>query len=134
MIFDPASAASFDGFTGPYVLYTVARINSLLKKSGAKKAKINYSLLVEPEEKQLVITMDGFADATAKARANYNPSTITKYAFDLAKSYNDFYHKHSVLSAENAELIHTRLVLSKAVKTVLENALRLLSIEPVKEM
>jgi len=134
MIFDPASAASFDGFTGPYVLYTVARINSLLKKSGAKKVKINYSLLTEPEEKLLALTMDGFAEAIVKARANYNPSTVTKYAFDLAKAYNDFYHKHSVLSAENTELVRARLVLSKAVKTVLENALSLLSIEPVKEM
>lgn len=134
MIFDPESAASFDGFTGPYVLYTVARINSLLKKAGAKKNKVDYALLSVSEEKQLAIMMSGLADVVAKARVNYNPSAITKYAFDLAKAYNDFYHKHSVLSADGSGLIQARLALSLAVKTVLENALRLLSIEPVKEM
>lgn len=134
MVFDAQSAASFDGFTGPYILYTIARINSLLKKSKHKKNKIDFSLLVADEEKQLSLLINEFSLILQKARKNYNPSTIVKYSFDLAKAYNDFYHKHSVLNATDINLVEARLYLSKAVKIVLENSLKLLSIDPVKEM
>jgi len=134
IIFDEKSAVSFDGFTGPYVLYVVARINSLINKAKKIKNKINFELLKEPEEKQLLVLMCQYEDMIKKSLENYNPSVITKYCFDLAKQYNDFYSKHSVLGAENDDVINARLALSSSVKQVLENALGLLSIDTVEEM
>ncbi len=134
MVFDPATALSFDGFTGPYILYTIARVNSMICKKKTRVRKADLNLLVEPEEKRLAIKMADLDSATIKATANYNPSIIAKYAFDTAKLYNDFYNKHSVLKAETKELVSARLSLSLAVKNILTKALELLSIETVKEM
>lgn len=134
IIYDEKSALSFDGFTGPYVLYVVARINSLISKSGNLKKKIDFDILKEPEEKQLLLIMCQYEDIVKKALQNYNPSVITKYCFDLAKQYNDFYTKHSVLSAGNDEIVGARVALSTSVKQVLENALGLLTIDTVEEM
>jgi arginyl-tRNA synthetase len=145
IVFDPKDAVSFDGFTGPYVLYTVARMNSILSKAkkelhlppparGVARGRGSDAVLVEPEEKQLCLLLDQFGEIVKKAFGNYNPSVIAKYSFDLAKSYNDFYHKHSVLQAVNKEIIQARLALTLAVKTVLENSLNILSIKSVEEM
>lgn len=135
IVFDPKDAVSFDGFTGPYVLYALARMNSILEKAGKKPgAKIDFAVLSQPEEKAVALLLSEFPFAVGKAFANYNPSVITKYAFDLAKQYNEFYNKHSVLQASDKEIVQARLALTLAVKTVLENALDILSIKPVKEM
>ncbi len=134
--FDIKEATAFDGFTGPYILYVVARINSLLAKAkGARKVgdKI-ISLLNQPEEKQLLLFLARYEEVVAAALREYNPSTITRYCFDLAQEFNNFYNKHSVLGAESKYLIAARLQLSLAVKSVLENALALLSIDTVEEM
>lgn len=134
MVFDPATAVSFDGFTGPYILYTIARINSMVHNKKMQASKIDLSLLIEPEEKRLAIKIADLDDVAVKSMATYNPSVIAKYAFDTAKLYNDFYNKHTVLKANNKELINARIFLSSIVKDTLTKALELLSIETVKEM
>lgn len=132
VVFDKKMALSFDGFTGPYVLYAVARINSILKKAKIKKG--DFALLVQPEEKRLLLSLAKYGEVAQDALKNYNPSAITRYCFDLAQQFNDFYNKHSVLNAENKGLIGARLQLSAAVKNVLKNALGLLTIDTVEEM
>jgi len=134
IIFNKKEALAFEGYTGPYVLYVVARINSLLKKSKNKIKKVDFELLKESEEKQLLLLMSQFEEIIIKSLENYNPSVIIKYCFDLAKQYNDFYTQHSVLSAQTPELINARLAISACVKQVLENALGLLGIDTVPEM
>lgn len=134
IVFDPASAASFDGFTGPYVLYAVARINSMLRQAGKSVKKADLSLLVEPEEKKVILKAAEFGDVVRRALATHNPSVIAKYSFDLAKIYSEFYSRHSVLKAAKPELVRARLELSRAVKIALEQALKLLSIGTIGEM
>jgi len=135
IVFDIKSATSFDGFTGPYVLYVVARINSILRKS---KLKTQNSKLVNQlktsEEKRLVMMLGEYGEVVKKAMENYNPSVIVKYCFDVAQSFNDFYTKHSVLNAENKELVSARVILCGVVRKVLKDALGLLAIETVEEM
>lgn len=134
IVFDSKAATSFDGFTGPYVLYTVARINSLLKKSPFSLLKTkNFSLLKTDEEKRLSLFLEQYGSVVEKALENYNPSVIVKYCFDLAQAFNDFYTKHSVLSNDK-DLVLARLALSELVQKVLIDALKLLSIETVEEM
>lgn len=135
--FDTKEATSFDGFSGPYVLYVVARINSLLgkavKKPGAR-AKIAYDLLVQPEEKRLALFLGEFPQMMRKALRDYNPSVAARYAFDVAQAFNDFYNKQSILNAADDKLTLARLALSQAVRQVLVNTLSLLTIETVEEM
>lgn len=134
IIFDAQSAVKFEGFTGPYVLYMIARINSILRKAKSKNFRINYNLLKESEEKQLALLLGEFSDVVKKSFDNYNPSVITKYSFDVAQSFSNFYSKHSVLNTEDKDLSSARLVLCAATKQVLENCLNILSIETIKEM
>ncbi len=134
--FDIKEATAFDGFTGPYILYVVARINSILAKAKGERLKVkgDYKLLDKPEEKQLLLFLARYEEVVSEALREYNLSTITRYCFDLAQKFNDFYAKHSVLSAENKDLIGARLQLCAAVKNVLENSLGLLTIDTLDEM
>ncbi len=134
MTFDMEEAVSFEGYSAPYVLYVVARINSLEKKGKREKGKVDYSVLNEVEEKQLLMLMGEYGDVVAKAREQYNPSTIARYCFELAKAYNDFYNKHSVLQAESDELVPARMALSLALRDTVIQALSLLTIDVVDEM
>ncbi len=134
IVFDTKEATSFEGFSGPYVLYAIARINSILKQTKKSVAKINYNLLDNPEEKKLVLFLARYEEMVKKALANYNPSEITRYCFDLAQAFNDFYNKHSILKAETKELVEARILLAVSTKSVLENALGLLTIGTVEEM
>ncbi|MBI5729480.1 MAG: arginine--tRNA ligase [Candidatus Magasanikbacteria bacterium] len=135
--FDVKEATSFEGFSGPYVLYVVARINSLLGKAVRKpgpRAKINYGVLVQPEEKQLALILGEFSQMMRKALGDYNPSVVARYAFDVAQAFNDFYNKQSILNAGDGKLVLARLSLCQAVRQVLQNTLHLLTIETVEEM
>lgn len=133
--FNLQEAVSFDGFSAPYILYVVARINSLKKKAGKKySGKIDYSLLKSLEEKKLLMILGGFDEMVNKAWENYNPSVVTKYCFDLAQSFNDFYNKQSVLSADSEDLVAVRLSLCEVVKNTLVKSLGLLTIDVVEEM
>lgn len=134
--FDMAEALSFDGYSAPYVLYAVARINSLLAKSKIviKKMKFDFSLVKEEEEKKILLLIADYDNVIKKALADYNPSVIARYCFELAQAFNDFYNRHSVLGGENKDLQLIRLALSKAVKDVLTSALSILTIDTVEEM
>ena len=135
--FDFEEAVSFDGFSAPYILYTVARINSLKRKFVQENFALvekDFALFTEDEVKNLVLKISDFPEVVIKSLENYNSSIIAKYCFDLAKIYNDFYNKHSVLNAENEELVKVRLYLSIKVFEVLTKALGLLTIDTVEEM
>lgn len=134
IIFDAQSATKFEGFTGPYILYMMARINSILRKANIKKTAVNYSLLKENEEKQLILLLGDYGEILKKAFANYNPSVLTKYSFDVAQSFSNFYAKHSVLNSTDKNLVSARLVLCQATKQVLQNCLSVLSIDSVDIM
>ncbi len=133
IIFDFADATKFEGFTGPYILYMIARINSILRK-GKMSKKIDYNLLNSPEEKQLILMLGEYGEAIKKSFANYNPSVLIKYSFDTAQAFSNFYAKHKVLNHEDKNLVNARLTLCAATKQVLQNVLSVLSIDTVDEM
>ncbi len=136
IVFDFEQAVSFEGFSAPYILYVVARIHSLMKKSerGSEDQKINFEELKEEEEKKVLLLLAQYGDVVEKALAQYNPSTMTRYCFDLAQAFNDFYNKHAILSEENPERTTARLMLCNAVKNVLADSLHVLTIDTVEEM
>ena len=135
IIFDAKEATSFEGFSGLYALYAVARINSIMRQAkNLARSRVDYSVLVSPEEKQLALLLAKYSEIVSQALSEYNPSVITRYSFDLAQAFNNFYNKHSVLKAETDEIVAARIRLASAVKTVLENSLKLLTIDTVEEM
>lgn len=130
--FDLRESVSFNGSSGPYLQYTVARINSILRKSKVQCKSQNLKF-DDGKENQLIMKLARYPEAVAAAGKNCEPSEITKYLFDLAQELNNYYHTVPILKAK-AEARQARLRLIMAVKQVLENGLELLGIETVEKM
>ena len=132
--FDIESALKFEGFTSAYLQYTCARISSIQKKAGSYGAEKNIEkYLSQQKEHELIVRLGRFPDAVEAAGKNYDPSEIAKYLFDLAQSFNDYYHKIQILKAEE-KIKNSRLMLISAVKNVLSNGLQILGIKTLDEM
>jgi len=126
-IFDIDTALSFEGKTGPYMQYAVARINSILEKAEDNNAgKIKISA---PEERALSLQIDSFAKAVAKAYEDKDPYFIADYAYELAKSFSSFYTSCPIINADSEEEKISRLALAKCVREILITSLGLLGIE-----
>ena len=140
--FDINESISLNGNSGPYLQYTYARINSILKKSKIKNQKpktqiknikINYSALNEKKESELINKLARYPEAVELAGKNYDPSEIAKYLFELAQMFNEYYHSVPVLKAKK-EIRAARLALISSINQVIANGLNLLGIEVVGEM
>lgn len=131
IVFSYDKVLNFDGETCPYVQYTAARCNSVLKKGGTYGAFTISSLA--PEEYELVSILGNFPDVVRSAAEKYEPSFVTRFAIDLAKAYNQFYFNCKILgSAENEK--NFRLALTDCVLITLKNALTLLGIGVPEQM
>ena len=131
MTFDPKASISFDGYTGPFIQYTHARINNILKKAGNTPLlkNLDKKLNLNNEEKSLLKLLLSFPETITRATIGYNPATLTQYLFELAKTFNHFYQEHSVLQANNENTKHLRLQLCLQTKKILTKGLKLLGIE-----
>jgi arginyl-tRNA synthetase len=137
MVFNPEESIDFHGFTGPFIQYTYARIQSILRKIGMEIESITYvpsehTLL--PLEKQLILFLEKYSIAITQAADELNPSVIANYAFHLAKTFNSFYVEHSVANAESEEKKILRLCIAVMTATVIKNALGLLGIAVPERM
>ncbi len=133
IVFDLDEALSFDGFTGPYLLYTFARIESLFKKAGKQKLKHDASLLAEDVEHRLLVQLSSYPETVFSVGSSLHLSVMAQYLFDLAKTFAEFYSSVPILTAEE-DVKNARLSLCESVRQVLENGLKLMGIEPVEEM
>lgn len=137
MIFNPEESIDFHGFTGPFVQYTYARIQSILRKVGEpfsieNKNEIEEKLLLL--ERQLIISLEKYSNTISEAGKEMNPSIIANYVFNLAKLFNSFYSEHSVANAENEEKKRLRLQLSVMTANVLQSGMQLLGIRVPDKM
>lgn len=137
MLFDPRESIDFNGNTGPFIQYTHARIRSVLRK--AEEAGIVYAndhsdVPLVAEEIELIKTLDEFPTVVRQAGDTCSPSVIANYVYDLAKSYNGYYHDHSILREENEAVRAFRLRLSCEVARVVRRGMRLLGIEVPERM
>jgi arginyl-tRNA synthetase len=144
MIFNPEESIDFHGFTGPFVQYTYARIQSVLKKAGQwsivngqlpdnyKLQTTNYKLL--PLEKELIITLEQYAQIIQQAATELNPSVIANYIFHLAKTFNSFYTEHSIANAESEEKKQLRLQIATMTANVIKSSMQLLGIKVPERM
>jgi arginyl-tRNA synthetase len=141
MVFNPEESISFEGETGPYIQYTHARACAILRKalqsagSGNKFStkNIRYELLKEDVERIIIKYFIQFPAAVEESSIHFKPHILCRLLLDLAQSFNEFYHAHTVIN-ENVELMNARLALVDGVRQVLENGLNLLGIEAPQEM
>jgi arginyl-tRNA synthetase len=135
MIFDPRASLSFAGNTGPYLLYTYARMANIFEKVKSPKifGKINYEKLLGDNEHKIISDLARFGEVLKTAEINYDPSELTKYLYELAKDFSDFYRDENVLRA-GKETKTARLYFLRNLQIVFEKGLKLLGIEPLKKM
>lgn len=134
--FDFNTSLSFEGDSGPYLMYTYARCASILRQSKTNVDKVeNLDIVFNTEEEaQVVRILNQFSKTVFDAAINYSPNLICSYLFELAQIYNKFYNQHSVLNAQKSEDIRARVALTFAVSQVLKKGLNLLGIETVEAM
>ncbi|MFC1710121.1 arginine--tRNA ligase [Patescibacteria group bacterium] len=129
VIFDVKKSVSLHGNSGPYLQYTYARCQSVLKKAkNTKKDKINE---LNKEELKLLRSFAQFQGIMVNATNNYSPNTICNFLNDLAQKYNSFYNKHKIIGEKNQ---YQRIEITKATGQILENGLNLLGINAPKRM
>lgn len=135
MTFDPKESVDMQGQTGPYVQNAYVRIRSVLRKAGGEQLQsgAEYGPLL-PLERELIGQLYSFPELLKEAAANYEPSSVANFCYELAKQYHRFYHDHSILSAETPETKAFRLKLSQAVANTLKLGMRLLGIEMPERM
>ena len=137
MLFDPRESIDFNGNTGPFIQYTHARICSVLRK--AAENDIDYAGRVVgidylKEEIELIKTLSDYPSVVASAGENFAPSIIGAYIYDLAKSFNSYYHDHSIMREENVKVRQMRLQLASEVARVIRTGMALLGIEVPERM
>ena len=135
--FDPAESISFDGFTGPYCQYAYARISGILAKAQSTAGPLpnpDFALLGNSEEVQLLQRLIEFPAEVQSAVQDLNPSRVAGHIFNTAKTFNQFYNKHTVLQADSEQLISARLELIKATAVVLKKGLSLIGVEVLENM
>ncbi len=136
MLFDPRESIDFNGNTGPFIQYTHARICSILRK--ADEAGIDYKSYdcteLLPEEVALIKSMADFPNVVKAAGESFSPSLIAAYAYDLAKTFNGYYHDHSILREEDEQKRRMRLMLAAEVARIIRRAMALLGIEVPQRM
>ena len=130
MLFDPSESIDFNGNTGPFIQYTYARIQSVLRKCCEDYKSVDISA-VAPNEKEtsLIQRLADFTTVVADAGRNYSPALIANYVYDLAKEYNQFYHDCSILKEQDSAVRCFRQLLSETVADVIKRGMSLLGIE-----
>ncbi len=131
--FDFDEALSFDGFSGPYLLYTYARIQSLLTKAPRTVFPKDGNALSHPLERQLLVHLAKFPEQLFEIGQTYRLSLLAHYLYDLCRLYSEYYNDVPIARSEGKER-SARIALTRAVSQVLENGLGLLGIEPIDEM
>ena len=131
MLFNPAESIDFNGNTGPFIQYTYARIQSVLRKAETLPFRegIGVGLSLSPKELTLIQRLTEYPSVVRTAGDNFSPAVICNYAYDLACDFNSFYHDLSILNEPDESKKALRLLLSANVAKVLKSAFSLLGIE-----
>ena len=129
IVFDQEKSISFEGDTGPYLLYSYARANSILNKV-KEKNKLNIKE-INDNEFLVVKKLSQFNEVLLKSSEQFNPALVANYSFELCQLFNEFYHSSKVIGSGREDFL---IYLVKSFKEVLGKSLNLLGIESLKEM
>jgi len=134
MLFNPEESIDFNGNTGPFIQYTYARIQSILRKAGEQTAVLPAAYKPSTKEVDLIQKISEYGAAVEQAGKDYSPSGIANYCYELTKAFNQFYHDYSILNADTEEEKQFRLVLARNVGKTIKNGMALLGIEVPERM
>jgi arginyl-tRNA synthetase len=134
MMFNPEESVDFAGNTGPFIQYTYARIQSILRKADFDISISISGLELHEKEKELIKQVQLFPEVIQNAAANHSPALVANYTYDLVKEFNSFYQQVSILGEENHDKKVFRVQLSKSVGNTIKNAFLLLGIEVPERM
>lgn len=137
MMFNPKDSIDFNGNTGPFVQYTYARIQSILRKATSKGIDVNpANTELKPAEKemQLIMTLADFPSVVAQAGRDYSPAQVANYIYDLCKEFNGFYHDFPILIEEDTDKLNFRLMLAKQVAKAIKNGMAIMGIKVPERM
>jgi len=138
MTFNPKESIDFNGNTGPFIQYTYARIQSVLRKAAESgiviPEQIPAGIELSEKEEGLIQMVADFAAVVKQAGEDYSPSIIANYTYDLVKEYNQFYHDYSILREENEAVKVFRIALSANVAKIVRLGMNLLGIEVPSRM
>lgn len=133
-VFELEDFAKFEGKTGPYIQYAVARINSILRKAKDKGLTPGDIIITTKDERDLALKIAQLNAAVMRAHTEKEPSIITDYAYTLAQVFSSFYNTSPIMTAETTEMAQSRLSLAKLVRDILVKLLYLLGIEAPEVM
>ena len=136
MMFNPEESVDFAGNTGPFIQYTYARIQSILRKADFAFENVVTSSEVEmhEKEKELIKQILLFPEVIQNAAAHHSPALVANYTYELVKEFNSFYQQVSILGEENQDKKVFRVQLSKSVGNTIKNAFQLLGIDVPERM
>lgn len=136
ILFDPKESIDFQGNTGPFIQYTYARIQSILRKSDVDTlVKLDADeVSLHEKERELIKQLQLFPETVQQAAAQHSPALIANYTYDLVKAFNSFYQNVSILGADTKNEIVFRVQLSNAVAKTIKNAFSLLGINVPERM
>jgi len=141
ILFNPEESVDFQGNTGPFIQYTYARIQSILRKASEGEnnqpfdgPQIDSDFQLHEKEKELLKVLQQFPETIQLAAENYSPALIANYTYDLVKEFNSFYQNVPIFAADNNEEKNFRIHLSKAVADVIKTAFGLLGIDVPERM
>lgn len=129
ILFDPQASVDFQGNTGPFVQYTHARIQSILRKANFDYSAIIMGIDLHEKEKELIKQIENYPEVIQQAAKNYSPALIANYSYDLVKEFNSFYQNVSILGEENKGKKIFRVQLANKVAEVIKSAFGLLGIQ-----
>ena len=135
ILFNPEESVDFQGNTGPFIQYTYARIQSILRKAeGVGSSAVETSMDLHKKEKELLKQLQLFPETVQLAAENFSPALIANYTYDLVKEFNSFYQQVSILGETDEQKKTFRIQLSKKVGEVIQSAFRLLGIDVPERM
>lgn len=134
LLFDPNESVDFQGHTGPFIQYTHARIKSVLSRADYQPGIKSLVTELAGVERDLIVLLDKYPETIKEAAKGYSPAVMANYVYELAKTYNKFYHEKSILQAEDEDSKQFRLALSASSAKVICKGMKLLGIEVPERM
>lgn len=134
ILFNPKESVDFQGNTGPFIQYTYARIQSILRKDPDSTTEFSNDIVLHEKERELIKQLELFPEVIQNAAASYSPALLANYTYELVKAYNSFYQSVPILAEFDMSKRQFRVALSKKVGKIIESAFKLLGINVPERM
>lgn len=140
MLFDPNESIQLQGFTGPFIQYTYARIRAILRKAESLNLKPDIKLVsgfidsLEASEREIAFLLNQYKQKLHEAARDYSPAVVANYVYEVAKAYNQFYQNVPIFNESDQERLKFRILLSKQVADIIKSSMRILGINVPERM